>query len=135
MKNCSLFIAVAVIILLPAAAYAAKTDVVLLVNGNTITGEIKSLEFGALRYSTDSMGTVSVDWEDIVSITTKQTLQLEVSDGNRYFGRLDSADERFEIKVITLSGDVDLHTSQIVRMTPIDAEESFWERVDGSFAL
>ncbi len=81
------------------------------------------------------MGTVSIDWEDIVSITTKQTLQVEVSDGTRYFGRLNSADDRFQIKVITLSGDVDLHTSRIVRMVPIDAEETFWERLEGSFSL
>ncbi|MDH3586936.1 MAG: hypothetical protein OEQ30_07595, partial [Gammaproteobacteria bacterium] len=110
MKSSGIFLTIALLFSVPTLSMAAKTDVVLLVNGNTITGEIKSLEFGALRYSTDSMGTVSVDWEDIVSITTKQTLQLEVSDGTRYFGRLDSADERFEIKVITLSGDVDLHT-------------------------
>ena len=135
MKNCNLFIAVTVIILLPAVAFAAKTDVVLLVNGNTITGEIKSLEFGALRYSTDSMGTVSIDWEDIISITTKQTLQVEDSNGRRYFGTLDSANDRFQIKVISQDADIDLHTSQIVRMVPIDAEESFWERLDGSFAL
>ena len=135
MRFPSVFFTVALLLSLPAASMAAKTDAVLLVNGNTVTGEIKSLEFGALRYSTDSMGTVSIDWEDIVSITTKQTLQVEVSDGTRYFGRLDSADERFEIKVITLSGDVDLHTSRIVRLVPIDAEETFWERLDGSFSL
>ena len=128
-------LAVALLFSVPTITMAAKTDAVLLVNGNTITGEIKSLEFGVLRYSTDSMGTVSIDWEDIVSITTKQTLQVEESDGARHFGRLDSADDRFEIKVITLSGDVGLHTSRIVRMVPIDAEETFWERLDGSFAL
>ena len=128
-------LAVALLFSVPTVTMAAKTDAVLLVNGNTITGEIKSLEFGALRYSTDSMGTVSIDWEDIVSITTKQTLQVEESDGTRHFGRLDSADDRFEINVITLSGDVGLHTSRIVRMVPIDAEETFWERVDGSFSL
>ena len=135
MKFLSKLTAAALLAALPAASLAAKTDAVLLVNGNTITGEIKSLDFGALRYSTDSMGTVSIDWEDIVSITTKQTLQVEVSDGTRYFGTLDSADDRFAIKVQTVRGEVDLHTSQIVRMIPIDAEESFWERLDGSFAL
>ncbi len=135
MKFCSPFIAVAATFVLPVVAFAAKTDVVLLVNGNTITGEIKSLEFGALRYSTDSMGTVSIDWEDIVSITTKQTLQVEDSGGRRYFGTLDSANDRFEIKVRSPDGETELHTSQIVRMVPIDAEESFWERLDGSFAL
>ncbi len=121
--------------MLPIVAMAAKTDTVLLVNGNAITGEIKSLDFGVLSYSTDSMDTVSIDWEDIVSITTKQTLQVEVTDGTFYFGRLDSADDRFEIKVRTLSEDVDLSTSRIVKMTPIDAEESFWGRLDGSFSL
>ncbi len=135
MKSFSKLLAFALFLAMPAAAIAAKTDVVLLVNGNTITGEIKSLEFGALRYSTDSMGTVTIDWEDIVSITTKQTLQVEVSDGTRYFGRLNAADDRFEIKVITVRGDVDLHTSKIVRLVPIDAEESFWERLDGSFSF
>ena len=135
MKFHSFIFTIALLLSAPAASMAAKTDVVLLINGNTITGEIKSLEFGVLRYSTDSMGTVSIDWEDIVSITTKQTLQVEVSNGTRYFGRLDSASDRFEIKVITLSDEVDLHTSRIVRMTPIDAEESFLERLDGSFAL
>jgi len=121
--------------IVPSVAMSAKTDVVLLINGNAITGEIKSLEFGALKYGTDSMGTVSIDWEDIVGITTKQTLQVEVSDGTRYFGRLDSADDRFQIKVKTPAGDIDLHTSRIVRMTPIDAEETFFERLDGSFSL
>ena len=134
-KSLSNLLASALLLAVPAFALAAKTDAVLLVNGNTVTGEIKSLDFGALRYSTDSMGTVSIDWEDIVSITTRQTLQVEVSDGTRYFGMLDSATERFMIKVKTLDGEVDLHTSQIVRMVPIDAEETFWERVEGSFSL
>jgi len=123
------------LVAMPLHAMAAKTDIVLLVNGNTITGEIKSLDFGALRYSTDSMGTVSIDWEDIVSITTQQTLQVEVTDGTRYFGSLNAVDDRFHIKVITASREVSLPTSEIVRMTPIDAEESFLERLDGSFSL
>jgi putative salt-induced outer membrane protein YdiY len=135
MKSLGKLLASLLLFAAPVAALAAKTDAVLLVNGNTITGEIKSLDFGVLRYSTDSMGTVSIDWEDIVSITTRQTLQVEITDGTRYFGTLDSADDRFAIKVQTMVGEVDLHTSQIVRMVAIDAEESFWERLDGSFAL
>jgi len=135
MKFPGILIMAALLLSVSTATLAAKTDAVLLVNGNTITGEIKSLEFGALRYSTDSMGTVSIDWEDIVSITTKQTLQVEISDGTRYFGTLDSADDRFTIKVNAMVGEIDLHTSQIVRLVPIDAEETFFERLEGSFSL
>ena len=56
--------AILILFCLAPVARAAKTDVVVLINGNDVTGEIKSLEFGELRYSTDSMGTVSIDWED-----------------------------------------------------------------------
>ena len=61
---------------LPTSAIAAKTDVVVLINGNAVTGEVKSLDFGSLRYSTDSMGTVNIDWEDIVTVTSEQSLTV-----------------------------------------------------------
>ena len=120
---------------LPLTALAEKTDVVLLINGNAITGEVKSLNFGALSYKTDSMGTVSIDWEDVVGVTSKQTLQVEVTDGTRYFGHLNTSDDRFHIAVVTLSETVVLPTREIVRMTPIDTDEPFLQRLDGSFSL
>lgn len=135
MKPLSGLLAFLVITGIAEPAFAAKTDTVLLVNGNAITGEVKSLDFGALSYKTDSMGTVTIDWEDVVGVTSKQTLQVEVSDGTRYFGHLDTADERFHVSVVTLSETVDLPTDQVVRMTPIDTDESFFERLDGSLSF
>src|SRR6056300_638756 len=99
--------------------HAAKTDVVTLINGNAVTGEIKTLDFGALRYSTDSMGTVNIDWEDIVSITSDQSLQVELANGTKYFGTLQASGEDFRIQVKTASEEVDLRTEQVVRITPI----------------
>ena len=116
-------------------AIAAKTDVVMLVNGNAVTGEIESLEFGSLRYDTESMGIVSIYWEDIVSITSNQQLQVEVTDGRRYFGNLSSSDERFQIKVITQSETVELPTNQIVRVTPIITDDRFWRRLEGDISF
>jgi len=115
--------------------HAAKTDVVTLINGNAITGEIKVLDFGALRYSTDSMGTVSIDWEDIVGITSDQNLQIELTNGTKYFGKLRTSDDEFSIRVRTASAEVDLRTQQVVRITPIDEQEKFWRNLDGSFSL
>ena len=34
---------------IPHAVLAAKTDVIVLLNGDRVTGEVKSLEFGVLR--------------------------------------------------------------------------------------
>ena len=59
-----------ILLCLAPAAHAARTDVVGLLNGDDVTGEIKSLEFGELRYGTDSMGTVSIEWEEVVALST-----------------------------------------------------------------
>ena len=117
------------------AANAAKTDVVILVNGNAVTGEVKSLDFGSLRYSTDSMGTVNIDWEDIVSVTSQQALQIELADGTRYFGQLHPPDERHFVRIVTASQEIVIESSQVVRITPIETSERFLERLDGSFSF
>ncbi|NCF50895.1 DUF481 domain-containing protein [Gammaproteobacteria bacterium] len=116
-------------------AHAAKTDIVVLINGNAVTGEVKALEFGSLRYSTDSMGTVNIDWEDVVTLTSNQDLQLELVDGTRYFGSLLAPDNRFEVRIQTPSGEIIFPAQQIVRITPIETAEKFWQRLDGSFSF
>jgi len=116
-------------------AYAEKTDVVVLINGNAVTGEIKSLDFGSLRYSTDSMGTVNIDWEDIVNVTSNQSLQIEVIDGHRYYGQLIAPEERHHIRLKTPSDVIDFPMTEIVRITPIDTADKFWQRLDGSFSF
>ncbi len=122
-------------ILLPVTVQAAKTDSVVLINGNEVTGEVKSLEFGALRYSTDSMGTVSIDWEDIVSVTSDQALQIELTDGKRYFGSLLRADKDYTVRVRTADQEYAFAAQQVVRITPIETSDRFLERLDGSFSF
>ena len=119
----------------PRAAQAAKTDTVVLINGNSVTGEIKKLEFGSLRYSTDSMGTVVIDWEDIVNVTSNQQLQVETEDGTRYFGSLLSPDDRYTVRIKLADRELALPAETIVRMTPIDQSERIIQRLEGSFSL
>ena len=122
-------------LLLSAHSYADKTDIVILENGDAVTGEIKALEFGALRYSTDSMGTVSIDWEDIVHISSKQSLQIEITDGSRYYGRLLTAENEHAVLVKTASQEVVLQANEIIRITPIETSEKLWQRLEGDFSL
>ncbi len=115
--------------------HAEKTDIVVLINGNAVTGEIKSLDFGSLRYSTDSMGTVNIDWEDIVNITSNQNMQIEVTDGTRYFGHLTAPEERHTIRLKTPSAVYDFQMTDVIRIIPVGTDDSFWERLDGSFSF
>lgn len=113
-------------------AQAAKTDVVVLLNGDSVTGEIKSLEFGELRYSTDSMGTVGIEWEEVLALKSDQALQVEVTSGTRYFGNLLPASSEGMIAVGRGENVQELQILNVVRITPIETDEKIWQRMEGS---
>ena len=74
--------------LTPTAAIAAKTDVLLLRNGDRITGEVKGLARGKLDYKTDDAGRLSVEWDKVARLTSVNSFDVEDTRGRRYFGRL-----------------------------------------------
>ncbi len=125
-------IAMLILIGLAPAAQAAKTDVVRLINGDDVTGEIKSLEFGELSYSTDSMGTVGIEWEEVVSLRSDQALQVEDTSGTRYFGSLVLASAEGLVAVGLGANVQELDMLKIVRITPIETDERIWQRLEGS---
>ena len=116
-------------------AIAAKTDVIVLINGDRVTGEVKSLEFGVLRYSTDSMGTVNIDWEDVISLTSDQSMQVELDSGTRYFGNLHQPDAPGLIHVSRGENVEALSKSSVVRLTPIETSERLIGRFEGSVGV
>jgi hypothetical protein len=115
----------------PAAA-APKTDVIVLVNGDRITGEIKSLEHNQLKVSTDHMGTIYIEWDKIARVQTDQYLLLERGDGSRYYGQLAAPDQDARLAV-RRSADGKTETvdmSTVVRAQPIEGG-GFIDRLDG----
>jgi len=117
------------------AGYTApKTDVVVLLNGDSITGEIKELKHGKLKYKTDSASTLYIKWDEIVSVKSDQQLQLEMSNGVRYFGSLKASNDSTMVQVVQDGLVIGLYKPQIVYITPIKAGD-FWARLDGSISV
>ena len=77
-----------------------KTDLVVLVNGNQLNGEIKSLEHGLLALSTDSMGTVRIEWDDITITESRYYFELELFDGTRYYGSIKGGTEPGQVLLV-----------------------------------
>ncbi len=73
-------------------AFAAKTDIVELINGDRITCEIKKLDRGKLTVKTDGLGTISIEWDDIQHITSPMRFNVELATGERTFGSLGRGD-------------------------------------------
>jgi hypothetical protein len=118
--------------LLPSVVIA-KTDVVIFDNGDRLTGEVKSLERGKLRFKTAATDTISIEWDDVALLSSDQNIQIETQDGVRYLGHLLGGGDEFTVVVNTESGPVSLPTTQVVFMTPI--EEKRIDRFDGDLTM
>ena len=111
---------------------APKTDVVVLVNGDRITGEVKSLEYNQLKLSTDHMGTIYIEWDKIASLQSSQYLLLERTDGTRYYGQLVAGEGDSTLQVARSVDEpvesVDM--AVVVRAQPIEGGDLI-DRLDG----
>ena len=62
-------VALAIVISSSAAVWGqGRTDVVTLLNGDRITGEIVELNRGRLELKTDDAGTIEIEWDNIARI-------------------------------------------------------------------
>ena len=111
-----------------AVAKAQKTDSVWIKNGDRITGEVKSLSRALLKYSTDDLGTIYIEWDKVVRISSKATFEVQVNTGQKYYGSLGKASNGWlAIGLDTLS------LFHIVAITPI--RQGLIDRVDGYLDL
>ena len=107
-----------------------KTDVIFMKNGDKLTGEIKVLEKGRLKLSTDYMSSVFVEWKDIQRVVSRYLFEVEVQSGQKYFGAIKpSDDDEDKIEILGLGGSASLAHLDIVGITPL--EDNFWDRLDG----
>jgi hypothetical protein len=128
-----LTMAVVVALLVPAAAQGrAKSDQVFLINGDRMTGEIKQVSHGVLGLSTDDMGTLSIEWEDVDSLHSVFGFRVEDQLGGLRFGSIMLS--RAGMLYVSSGGATDsVGQTFVVALVPVEA--SFWQQLDGSISL
>jgi hypothetical protein len=114
------------LVALPAAA--EKTDVLVMKNGDKVTGEIDHLEGGLLIYKTDNMGTLNVEWEDISELTSKTTFRVELKSGDIHYGSLVTPPHGESLQVAEMSGNILVPMMDVAFIDPI--HKQFWKRFD-----
>ena len=98
------------VLLVPAFLFArTKTDVVVMKNGDHLTGEIKGLSEGVLYLDMEYiLGTSSVQWSMVEHLESKQLFLVKTEDGSVYTGTLNTAETSgvrpVEIQVLESSG-------------------------------
>jgi hypothetical protein len=110
---------------------AQKTDIVTLHNGDKITGEIKELDHAKLKYSTDDISTIYIEWKKIARLTSKDYFEVELQRGLRFYGTLaEPARDGVLVVALTASSTDTIDMARVVKITPIKA--TFWTRLDGN---
>jgi hypothetical protein len=113
-----------------APAAAQKTDVVVLINGDKITGEVKLVSRGRLQLSTDDAGTIQIEWTKVASVTSKYQFEVATAAGPRYVGALGQGpDGKVAIRGPNGETVIDLSVFDIVSIAPLRA--TFLQKLDG----
>lgn len=115
-----------------------KTDVLVMKNGDRITGEVKNLEGGVLKVDLDYVdGTISIDWLKVARLESNFLFLVLLQDGSIYSGRVihTAAIEGAPIKLEIRSGEesVVVDKTSVVRMT--QTSDTFVKRLSGKVTL
>lgn len=124
------------LILILVAAVAAEAgegeEFVSLTSGNRMTGTVRALDRGRLTFTIDGAGTVDIDWNNVETLQSAQSFDVELASGERLAGSIVAGAPG----TLQLAGSAGLRTldrDRIVRITPVAA--AFRERTTGFIDL
>src|SRR4029077_640578 len=110
-----------------------KTDVVTLRNGDRLSGDIVSLEFGILPLKTDNMSPLSIEWPAVRSVTSKFEFAVERLDGTKYHGVIATGADGAELMVQSAEGAARIPMAEVERISRFSPR--FWDRINGALSV
>jgi putative salt-induced outer membrane protein YdiY len=119
----------------PTTCAKNNDDVVVLKNGDRLTGEIKGLQRGELKIKADYMAeAVRLDWARIERLESKSTFIISLVDGKLFTSVMrllpSNSDEIPNFVIGSAPGELRVHQLDVIRIVP--AEPGFWRRLEGS---
>jgi hypothetical protein len=124
--------AIALLLLCSRQALAARTDAIVLKNGDRLTGEVVQMRQGKLQVKTDDAGTLSIEWDKIASIATADIYDITLQNGSHRLGRFQPAPAG-SLQVVGLAGAAAVSMADIASFARIKTR--FIQRIEGSFDL
>jgi putative salt-induced outer membrane protein YdiY len=113
---------------------AGYTDRIHLRNGDVITGNMKELDRGKLRFKTQTMDEVFINWVDIESIDSDKYLRVERVDGTFNYGVIQHSDLSDGLVIEDRGQEVEVPILTVSTIQPIRVQQSFWRRLEGDLS-
>ena len=112
---------------------AQKDDVIVLLNGDRFTGEIKSYSQGRIVLDTSIAGWISMKWNKILSISSTKQYDVETIDGVHHYGSLAPSDPPGKLTIVSGPETLTVGFFEVFDLTPVF--QHFWRRWEGSLDL
>jgi putative salt-induced outer membrane protein YdiY len=132
-KNIRITLSLIVLLCLPAVA--KRKDLVIMKNGDHLTGEVKKLEHGVLYVDLEYVsGSVGLDWLKVERVQSSGGFQVVLKNGERVAGTIEKVtpaeapDKDFSIHAT--QGDVRAAAPDVV--TVESQKRSFWRQLTGA---
>ncbi|MGB5848652.1 MAG: DUF481 domain-containing protein, partial [Ignavibacteriaceae bacterium] len=121
------------LLVLSSTTVAQRTDIIIMNNGDYITGEIKKMQYNLVTFKTDDAGTLNIKWDKIRHLISKDIFEVDLVDGRVYYGSLDTTYSPRQMKVKGKDETKFLFKKYVVKFVPI--KDTFWDRLDGFIKL
>jgi hypothetical protein len=123
----------------PVFTRGATKDVVVMKNGDRLTGEVKHVEAGVLKFDLDYVdGSILIDWAKVARLESSALFLVQLQDGSIHSGKLVTQEApagttaKVEIRVEE-QAPLMVDKSDVVRIT--QTSESLLKRVSGNITL
>src|SRR5271155_5574273 len=134
-RACRIFLLAPVLALTCVCAQAKRKDVVVMINGDHFTGQVKRLQNGLLFVETDYVsGNIGLDWNQVQSVQSTAIYRIVLNNGQRLEGKIEKQSgengkaEDFLIREATEEVQV-----PSVAIVSIDTKKpTFWRELQGA---
>jgi putative salt-induced outer membrane protein YdiY len=116
-------------------AQAKRHDIVIMKNGDHLTGEVKKLESGVLYVDLDYVsGSVGLDWSQVEKVQSGGNYQIVLNNGDRLSGSIEKKPESEapgkDVEITSSNGVVQASQSDIAQIET--QKRNFWRQLTGS---
>lgn len=116
-----------------ASLHAERRDLVVMKNGDQLTGELKKLENGILYFKPPYVSdSIQLDWLQVRAVQSSAAYQIVLENGQHLVGMISSSPElpdgNFELKVS--NGDLRVTSREVINMQ--SSKQNFWRQLTGS---
>jgi len=114
-------------------AFGQKTDTIVHINGDVLTGELKKMIYGVITWKMDGMGTINLEEVKVNTMKSKKMFEIKMNNGFVYFGSFDTSGMARTVNIVFTNGKQRVRIDDIVEIYPI--KRNFWARSSGDFSL